>query len=200
MSNINHNRPYLKYIDNLKREMGKAESSPRKIPSFPRKYKVTKNPSYIKKLDSISLLEIELDRIDEIMDLLTEDASLFIELLSTMRLGGKKNKRKRNTRRKKIEQIQSEIQRKMVSLSIELMASDLEQSSKGRKEGVFDWFNALGELMWNNGAEMGWETLDSIFTEASETVEKAVDEYVGKHNKASQGAKSALACGAMKRD
>ena len=168
MTKLNHERPNLKYKDNIVREINKASRNS-EIDIVRSTSRLRREISF--KLPNIELTNEELCKVNKFMRLLNKhqkmQAKLLIPYLHLMLQ--KKRIKEKNVLKNKINQELSKLRISLISIALQLVASDRLESIAGRKQGVLDWFNSLGEsLCKNNTADLWYFIHDDIFNVAIE--------------------------------
>lgn len=167
MSKINHDRPYLKYINNIQREIKRSSAFSSKKPEIGSS--VTKGITIGKrlwnKISRINLTKSELEKISKLLYFLNEYYFMqykFIELLMDINQGIQK---------KALMNEMEQLKQSMVSIAVQIIVLELIARNNGREKGIFDWLNLLGEHMSQNGFEDGWYFLSkTVFKEASDAL------------------------------
>lgn len=169
MTKINHSRPYLKYIDNIRRENARAAARYKHVEpdlNAQTKGKTSKRITFWDKMAAIELSEFEEGKVFELFDLV---AKYFDTSSESIRLIFKKVKEKR----KKALQFQADkIYDELVSVAEQLVVSEIAAQMKGREQGVFHWWNLLGPKLRRDGADEFWNLVNNhVFKQALENIE-----------------------------
>jgi hypothetical protein len=184
MSKINHERPYLKYIDNIRREIKKSSSFSSKEPEIdPSTARDTSIGQRLwNKMLQINLTEPELEKISELLRLLNEHSQTQCKWLELLM------KPKEGKQKKALEKEMEQLKLSMISIAIQIIALEAIARNDGREKGIFDWLNLLGKHMTKNGAEDGWYFLsETVFKVANEAFSYLLENPNIVHNKFSQG-------------
>lgn len=160
MTTMNYNRPYFRYIDNMRRELNR--SSAQLTDGVNR---LNKPKSSWDKMAEIKLTEVEERTLFEILDL----SGSYMELTGKW-LGIFMDKGKSKQRKKLLEQ-RDEVSDKLQKASDVLVASEAINQVNGRKVGVFDWWNLLQTNFQQDGVEELFEIADEIFTKSIKKLE-----------------------------
>ena len=169
MTKINHSRPYLKYIDNIRRENTRAAARYKHVEPDLNAESLDKKPKRITfwdKMAAIKLSEFEEEKIFELFDLV---AKYFDTSSESIGLILKKGKGKR---RKALQLQADKIYDELVSVTEQLIASEIAAQMKGRDQGVFHWWNLLRPKLRRDGADDFWDLVNNhLFKEAFSNVE-----------------------------
>jgi hypothetical protein len=169
MTKINHSRPYLKYIDNIRRENAKAAARYKHLESFSNAGSIHKKPkrdTFWDKMAAIELSEFEEEKIFELFDLV---AKYFDTQLESIELIFKKGKGKR---RKTLQLKADKIYGELVHIGEQLIASEAAAQMRGREKGVFNWWNLLRPKLRRDGADDFLDLVNNhVFKEALSNVE-----------------------------
>ena len=186
LSKLNHTRPYLKYIDNLKREYSKNSALYKPdlktiSPSMSQNNQKTVRKTFWNKMENINLNENELRLIFEIFEFANKYHDFFVKKL-TISLSSTKNKAKKIAAL----EVESENTYKiLLSLAKKLIAFEYQAQIKGRVNGVFDWLDLLGPKILREGGKDFWSLINEhILKEAFENIEAQIAEKLAQHNKA----------------
>jgi hypothetical protein len=173
MANINHSRPYLKYIDNIRRENEKAAAryqSNKTTTIAEKSYDKRKRTTFWDKMAAINLSEFEEQRIFLLFDLVAKYYDTSAESISLILENGKQK------RKKALKEQVNEIYEELVHVGEKIVASELAAQMKGRKQGVFDWLNLLKPKLLRDGAYDFWDLVNNhVFKDAFSNVEAKLD-------------------------
>lgn len=171
MSAINHQRPYLKYIDNVRRELysmavfskSKNELSNGQKRSSEKQPRL-KGQQLFKEMEQINLSQNESEKILDIIQKINQHIQYECDWLEAFM--------QKNKRSQKIKKEQKILLESIVNITMQLIASEIVAQNEGREKGVFDWFNLLGKYLHKNGLADLWEFLtDCVFTKAFESLD-----------------------------
>lgn len=173
MVKINHSRPYLKYIDNIRREANKATQRYQPENASISRPKGSSQAKRITFWDKMAAIELTVDE-NELIFLLFEKTGEYFDTSSdAISLILAKGKGKR---RKKLQAESELIYRELVSIGEQLVASEILEQYKGRKEGVFAWLNLLKPKLIRDGADGLWDLINNhVLKEAFDAVERRLD-------------------------
>jgi hypothetical protein len=150
MTKIDHERPQLKYIDNLRREVAKsvsASSSSKKTRVLP-----AKAAGILAKMEALDLSSQEAQYLEEFVILFNERWEVFGKWLESFAPG------KRGTNHaKKMKEIDS----KLVQAALKLIAAGVISQQTGR-DSALDWINLYVSFLHSIGAIEEREQLTSV--------------------------------------
>lgn len=173
MTKINHSRPYLKYIDNIRRESARAAARYKHVEPNSNAESLDKKPNRITfwdKMAAIELSEFEEGKIFELFELV---AKYFDTSSESIVLILKKGKGKR---RRALQLQADKIYDELVSVAEELIASEMAAQMKGRDQGLFHWWNLLRPKLRRDGADEFWDLVNNhVFKEAFSSIESKLD-------------------------
>lgn len=169
MTKINNSRPYLKYIDNLRRENAKAAARYKYIESASNTnsiYEKPKRDTFWDKMAAIELSEFEEEKIFDLFDLVAKYFDTSSEAIGLILKKGK------GKRRRALQLEAEKIYGELVQVGEQLIASELDAQMKGRGKGVFHWWNLLRPKLRRDGADDFWDLVNNhVFKEAFSNVE-----------------------------
>jgi len=169
MAKINHSRPYLKYIDNIRRENNKAALR-YCISKSTQDNKSTRGATFWDKMAAINLSNFEEEKIFLLFELVAKYFDTSSESISMILEKGKEKKKKALRERT------NKIYKELVHVGEQIMASEIAARINGRKEGVLHWFNLLKPKLIRDGAEDFWDLVNNhVFKDACSNIESKLD-------------------------
>ncbi|MDW3057880.1 MULTISPECIES: hypothetical protein [Vibrio] len=165
MAKINHSRPYLRYVDNIRRELSKASAQYRQSPN-----KSKASLSAWDKMSRIELTDVEEKSLFDIIELSTSYIDLSCEIISLIMVKGSSKKRK------KLNAKREEVHQRLQEASDVLVASEMLNQMNGRSSGVFDWWKLLQSILDKEGVTELQEIADDVFAMSFKKIERVIEE------------------------
>ncbi len=175
MAKLNYERPSLKYIDNLQREIKKASAklSSSSIQSSSK----TNNRCVSLDLPNIDLTLEEYEKIYRVLRLLGKQVRLESKFITSelFSIKNKLNRRQKAEIKENFQTESSKLRISMIQIAIQLVASERIQTISGREKGVLEWFNLWGKALSQNGLADTWSYMhDDIFSVAIEIYKEEI--------------------------
>lgn len=149
---MNYSRPHLLYIDNIRREL--KNSSDRLNDTGD---KFIKPKSNWDKMAEIKLTDIEEKTLLEFIELISKHSELSVEWFRIFLSKGK------GKQRKKILSEQDQVYSKLEKISDSIVALEAYNQLKGRKDGIFEWWNLLLGSLEGDVADQISDIADEVF-------------------------------------
>ncbi|HCG6869755.1 TPA: hypothetical protein NJ279_004662 [Vibrio parahaemolyticus] len=164
MTKINHSRPYLRYVDNIRRELNKASTQYRQAPN-----RSKSSLSVWDRMARIEITDVEEKSLFEILELSTLYMELSGEIISLIMVKGSAKKRK------KLSAEREELYQKLQESSDVLVASEIMNQLKGRSTGVFHWWRLLQSILDKEGITELSGIADDIFSKSFEKIDGVIE-------------------------
>lgn len=173
MTRINHSRPYLLYIDNLRRENNKAVARHKSIENKRNTGLINNKPkrtTFWDKMAAIKLSEIEEQKLFELLEISARYFDAEAKLLSLTFKKGVGEKKK---------SLQLKINnayRELVHIGEQIILLEIESQIKGREKGLIHWWELLETKIRRDGASDFWELVNNhVLREAFSNVESRIN-------------------------
>ena len=160
MSNINHSRPYLRFIDNLSKELSKDFCDVTKQEVINPDFKL----KFTNRFNKIKLSEKEWELLGDLFKNISLYFSLSINIVDAI---GKKSKKGSTTSKEQRDVCYLD----MVSISYELFLIKLIAKKEGRENGLQEFIDSLKFVLEKNSQYEIWHLLtESVFDDALKQV------------------------------
>ncbi|MEW6992626.1 hypothetical protein AADZ91_18345 [Colwelliaceae bacterium 6441] len=165
MSNINHSRPYLRFIDNLTKELNKDHRVVTKQETIEPDFKL----KYTNRFNKIELSEKEWELLGDLFKNISLYFLLTIDVVDTI---GKKSKKGNKAKEQR-----EDCYLKMVAISYELFLIKFIAKSEGRNNGLQEFIDCLKVVLEKNSQYETWHLLtESVFDDALKQVASTIAE------------------------
>jgi hypothetical protein len=157
VANLNHSRPYLRFIDNLTREIGKdrSETATKKTETPERIVK------HLNRLNSVALTDNEWGLLNDLFENISIYYSINIEIVDSLLKKQKKGKKE------KLKQTQDECYETLVDIALNLFILERIEKNKGRKDGLQFFIDNLKIILEKNDQHDLWCLLtENVFEDA----------------------------------
>lgn len=159
MSKINHERPYLKYIDNIRRETQRPITDGKHKLSGVENYDI----SIARKMDSLPLTQEERGATSEFF------SSLLTYIFTQAELVASLHPNKHHLTASAQERLTT-AKDKMIAASAMMFAVEMAAKASGMESNISKWVNLLGKITHKHDAYL-WEFLkEKIFTKSIEAL------------------------------
>jgi hypothetical protein len=165
VSKINHSRPYLRFIDNLTKELNKDFREVTKQEAIEPDFKL----KYTNRFNKIELSEKEWELLGELFKNISLYYSLTIDIVDTITKRSKKGTKAKEQR--------ESCYLKMVSISYELFLIKFIAKSKSSKNGLQEFIDCLKIVLEKNSQYETWHLLtESVFDDALKQLASTIAE------------------------
>jgi hypothetical protein len=166
MTKLNHNRPYLRFIDNLRRELKYMEAG-----SLPVGYGATPKSAAVNATGQkreITLCKAEAGLALDLLDALDAYIEASSEVVSALSPGLKRGFGA-------AKKIQGEAEEKLLAIATKALAQ-MFLSKSGGDGNFLDWYSQLETRFDDEGGEMAWDILNNFaMKHAIVVIEKTLD-------------------------
>jgi hypothetical protein len=166
MTKLNHNRPYLRFIDNLRRELKHMETG-----SLPAGYGATPKSAAAHatgQTREIALCKAEAGLALDLLNALDAYVEASSDVVSTLSPGAKR-------RFGAAKKIQCEAEEKLLAVATKTLAQMFLSKSSG-DSNFLDWYSQLETRFDGEGGEMAWDILNNFaMKHAIVVIEKTLD-------------------------
>ncbi|MFT6900759.1 MAG: hypothetical protein ACJAXS_000939 [Colwellia sp.] len=165
MSKINHSRPYLRFVDNLTKELNKDYREVTKQETIEPDFKL----KYTNRFNKVELSEKEWELLGELFKNISLYYSLSIDIVDTIIKRSKKGNKAKEQR--------ENCYLKMVCISYELLLIKFIAKSEGRKNGLQNFIDCLKIVLEKNSQYETWHLLtESVFDDALKKLASTIAE------------------------